>query len=74
VWGDSSLQYLLPEANGLSASGQLAAGMTLSIPNKVANAHNTAETFRPYDPAKSPFSALRWVLSASARQRPASSR
>jgi len=52
MWGDALLRYMIEEANGLSSSSQLAAGMRLSIPNKVANFHNTAETFRPYDPAK----------------------
>ncbi|MGE5564603.1 MAG: LysM peptidoglycan-binding domain-containing protein, partial [Parcubacteria group bacterium] len=50
VWGDDSLWYLLADANGLTADSELAEGMSLSIPNKVANVHNNAATFKPYDP------------------------
>ena len=48
LWGDASLWYVLAEANGLSAASSLTAGQSLIIPNKVANLHNTASTFRPY--------------------------
>jgi YD repeat-containing protein len=50
VWGDAAMWYLLADANGLTGGEPLAAGRTLSIPNKVANVHNNADTFRPYDP------------------------
>ncbi|KSB91877.1 hypothetical protein AS593_07585 [Caulobacter vibrioides] len=50
MWGDSSLWYLIAEANGLTSASSLVGGMSLIIPNKVANAHNTSETYRPYDP------------------------
>jgi YD repeat-containing protein len=50
VWGDASLWYLLAEANGLNGSETLIAGSTLSVPNKIHNIHNSAETWRPYDP------------------------
>ncbi|GLK50144.1 hypothetical protein GCM10017620_31180 [Brevundimonas intermedia] len=52
VWGDASLWYMIAEANGLTSANPLVAGQTLSIPGKVANVHNTADTFRPYDPNK----------------------
>lgn len=52
VWGDASLWYLLAETNGLTAASILTAGQTIIIPAKVANAHNTSDTFRPYDPNK----------------------
>lgn len=52
VWGDSSLWYLIAEANGLTATSLLTAGQTLTIPAKVGNFHNTSDTFRPYDPNK----------------------
>lgn len=50
VWGDSSLWYLIADANGLKGSDTLAAGQALVIPNKVTNLHNTSKTFQPYDP------------------------
>lgn len=49
-WGDSSLWYLIAEANGLSAATNLTPGQTLSIPNKVTNVHNTSATGGVYDP------------------------
>lgn len=50
LWGDASLWYLLADANGMTGSTELTAGQTVAIPNKVINRHNTADTFRPYDP------------------------
>jgi len=50
VWGDASLWWMIAEANGLTSADAITGGMTLEIPNKVANFHNTDETFRPYDP------------------------
>jgi hypothetical protein len=52
VWGDAAMWYLLAEANGMTGDTQLAAGMSLIIPAKVANVHNNADTFKPYDPNK----------------------
>src|SRR2546427_6771618 len=49
LWGDSSLWYLLADANGLSGTQQLPADLRLTIPNVVTNVHNNAGTFRPYD-------------------------
>ncbi|WP_157496738.1 LysM peptidoglycan-binding domain-containing protein [Hahella ganghwensis] len=49
-WGDSSLWYLLADANGFSGAETLTAGLNLVIPNVVTNVHNNAGTFRPYDP------------------------
>lgn len=48
LWGDKSLWYLIAEVNGLRGDEALTAGQVLSIPNKVANVHNNAGTFRPY--------------------------
>lgn len=50
VWGDQSLWYLIADANGLTASDELVAGQILTIPNKVHNIRNSADTWRPYDP------------------------
>ncbi len=50
MWGDSSLWYLIADANGMGSGSAIAAGTTLLIPNKVANVHNNATTFKPYDP------------------------
>jgi YD repeat-containing protein len=49
-FGDSSLWYLIAEANGLNSASQLVAGQSIVIPNKVANLHNNSGTFRIYDP------------------------
>jgi YD repeat-containing protein len=52
LWGDASLWYLIARTNGLSDPNGLQPGQSLSIPAKVANFHNTANTFRVYDPNK----------------------
>lgn len=46
VWGDSSMWYLLADANGLIGHETLVAGQVLTIPNKVTNVHNSSDTFR----------------------------
>jgi hypothetical protein len=50
LWGDASFWYLIADANGLTGAEPLVAGQTLSIPNKVHNAHNTSDVYRVYDP------------------------
>lgn len=51
LWGDSTLWYLLADANGLKSSDEaLRAGQLLTVPNVITNLHNTANTFKPYDP------------------------
>ncbi|HDR9179635.1 TPA: LysM peptidoglycan-binding domain-containing protein [Burkholderia vietnamiensis] len=50
LWGDSSLWYVLADANGLKSMDELRPGELLTVPNKVTNVHNTATTFKPYDP------------------------
>lgn len=50
LWGDSSLWYILADANGLKGTDELRPGQLLTVPNKVTNVHNTATTFKPYDP------------------------
>jgi YD repeat-containing protein len=52
VWGDASLWYLIADANGLSGNSTLTAGQTLTIPNKVANVHNSYQTYKVYDPGE----------------------
>ncbi|WP_199189512.1 EndoU domain-containing protein [Trinickia dabaoshanensis] len=49
LWGDASLWYVIADANGLSRESHLSAGQILSIPNKVANFHNNASTFKVYN-------------------------
>lgn len=51
MWGDSSLWYLLADANGLANNSQLTPGLVLTVPNVVTNVRNNAETFRPYNAA-----------------------
>jgi len=50
VWGDSSMWYLIADANGLSSDSDLQAGQSLIIPNKVTNIHNSSSTYKVYDP------------------------
>src|SRR5262249_60626070 len=52
VWGDSSLWYIIADANGLAAGATLIAGQELVIPNVVSNIHDNASTFRVYDPGQ----------------------
>ncbi len=49
VWGDSSLWYLIAQANGLDAGSTLVTGQVLIIPSRVTNLHNTSSTFKVYD-------------------------
>jgi LysM repeat protein len=51
VWGDASLWYVLAQANGLSGDGNLVAGQSLVVPDKVISNTNNASTYRPYDAA-----------------------
>ncbi|MBV8978311.1 MAG: LysM peptidoglycan-binding domain-containing protein [Alphaproteobacteria bacterium] len=50
IWGDSNFWYLLADANGLDPSAQLDPGITLVVPNDIANNQNNTSTYRPYDP------------------------
>jgi YD repeat-containing protein len=49
VWGDSSLWYVLAQANGLSAGANLVAGQSLIIPDGVTNLHNATGISKPYN-------------------------
>ena len=49
LWGDASLWYVIADANGLTGESHLSTGQILSIPNKVANIHNNASTFKVYN-------------------------
>jgi LysM repeat protein len=51
LWGDSSLWYLIADANGLSADAALTAGQGLAVPLKGPSNFNNASMFRPYDAA-----------------------
>jgi LysM repeat protein len=51
VWGDSSLWYLIANANGLPADAPLTAGQNLALPLKGPSNSNNANMFRPYDSA-----------------------
>ncbi|NVJ59381.1 MAG: LysM peptidoglycan-binding domain-containing protein [Gammaproteobacteria bacterium] len=50
VFGDSSLWYLIADANGLSEDSTLQEGELLKVPNVVSNINNNSETFKPYNP------------------------
>ncbi|MBU2714145.1 LysM peptidoglycan-binding domain-containing protein, partial [Zooshikella harenae] len=51
LWGDSSLWFMLADANGLQPQQlkDLKPGTFLTVPNKVTNIHNNSSTFRPYN-------------------------
>jgi hypothetical protein len=52
VWGDSSLWYLIAEANGLNSPDKLAEGQLLIIPARPGAVHNSSQTIVPYDPSR----------------------
>ena len=52
IWGDSSLWYLIADANSLAIDTPLTEGQMLRIPGRVNVVHNDADTFLPYNPAE----------------------
>nr|WP_282581100.1 LysM peptidoglycan-binding domain-containing protein [Ralstonia insidiosa] len=52
AYGDSELWYQIADANDIRSDSDLRVGQTLMIPNRVASAHNTSSSFKPYDPSK----------------------
>jgi hypothetical protein len=52
LWGDSSLWWMLADANNLTLDVDLQPNTVLTVPNKVTNIHNNSATFRPYDAGK----------------------
>ncbi len=52
MFGDPALWYVIADANGLAPNEALKPGMSLTIPNRITNLHNTYETFKPYEPGK----------------------
>jgi YD repeat-containing protein len=53
VYGDASLWYLIADANGLVSEADIVEGMSLRIPNRITNIHNSDDTFQPYNPGDS---------------------
>lgn len=51
LWGDSSLWYLIADANAIEPTATLSQGMSLTIPTVNSNIHNNDSTFKPYNPA-----------------------
>jgi nucleoid-associated protein YgaU len=49
-WGDSSLWYLIADANRMGATDGLTEGQLLIIPAKGAATHNNINSFKPYSP------------------------
>jgi YD repeat-containing protein len=49
LWGDSSLWYVLADANGIESNSLLTDGVQLSIPSVNETLHNTSSTFKPYN-------------------------
>lgn len=52
AYGDSSLWYLVAQANGLQGNQDLRIGQTLAVPVNTATANNTGSVFSPYDPSR----------------------
>lgn len=52
AYGDSSLWYLIADANGLSGDRDLRVGQTLTVPSRVTGAKNSASSFKPYNPGE----------------------
>jgi YD repeat-containing protein len=50
VFGDASLWYLIADANGVRTDADLRVGQTLTVPNQIANVHNSSSTFKPFNP------------------------
>jgi hypothetical protein len=48
-FGSASYWYLVADANGLTGSEPLVEGTTLTLPNRIANGANTADTFKVYN-------------------------
>jgi YD repeat-containing protein len=48
-FGSASYWYLIADANGLQGMETLVEGTTITIPNRVANSANSAETFKVYN-------------------------
>ncbi|GAB3215946.1 LysM peptidoglycan-binding domain-containing protein [Pseudaeromonas pectinilytica] len=48
-WGDSSLWYVLADANGIESNSLLTDGVQLTIPSVNETLHNTSSTFKPYN-------------------------
>ncbi|GAB3215939.1 LysM peptidoglycan-binding domain-containing protein [Pseudaeromonas pectinilytica] len=49
LWGDSSLWYVLADANGIESNSLLTDGVQLTIPSVNETLHNTSSTFKPYN-------------------------
>ncbi|MFN7862986.1 MAG: hypothetical protein ACK5N7_06635, partial [Curvibacter sp.] len=49
---DSSLWYLVADANGLSSDRELRVGQTLNVPSRVTGGANNSNTFKPYNPGE----------------------
>ncbi len=52
TWGDSSMWYLIADANGLGVGDALDRGTSLIIPNVAGSNANNADTFKAYDPSE----------------------
>ena len=52
AYGDSSLWYLIADANGLSGDRDLRVGQTLTVPSRVTGARNSSNSFKPYNPGE----------------------
>jgi YD repeat-containing protein len=50
VFGDAQLWYVIADANGLRTNADLETGQQLTIPNRITNLHNNAQTFKVYAP------------------------
>lgn len=51
LYGDAGLWYKIAEVNGLGAGSQLMAGQQIQLPGGVIRSTNSADNYKPYDPA-----------------------
>ncbi|MGC4000000.1 MAG: LysM peptidoglycan-binding domain-containing protein [Anaeromyxobacter sp.] len=52
AYGDTSLWYVIADANGLRGDSDLRVGQTVTIPNGASGSKNNSTTFQPYDPSR----------------------
>ncbi len=48
VYGDANLWYIIADGNNVRNDGDLSPGQLLKIPNRIVDARNASDTFRPY--------------------------
>lgn len=52
IYGDSSLWYVIADANSAQSGVTLVPGTVLKLPNQIFSAQNNSTTFKPYNPSE----------------------